>query len=297
MCFHYVFIMTSTSFYNLCPYHRQIVGTALYALAFSVFHGTVQQTLNSFGDPLKGLSHGWLIPFISIAFIWKRKTQLRDALKRYSAAGFLCAALSLVLYAWAGKVAVFGLRQLALIILLWSLAFATWGWSVAKILMFPFGYLIFTISVPEFIETLVIKLQNISSASVFYIMNGCCFEVCRFGNSLYSLTENSEFQLQIAGNCSGIQSLTALTALAAAFAWHSQKNAAGKWVLLLSAIPIAIVCNIFRVLSICLVASLFGQDMAIGYYHVYSGYVSASIGILLIFQCGNWLRVKLERKE
>ena len=155
--------------------------------------------------------------------------------------------------------------------------------------MFPVWYLVFTISIPSVFEELIQRLQQISSFSALYLMRGFCFEVLQHGNNLYSGIEGSEFQLAIAEVCSGIRSLTTLTAFTAAYAWYTQKTALKKGLLFLCSIPVAILCNIIRVFSICLVAAIFGQDAAVGYYHEYSGYVLVLLSILFIFQIGNIL--------
>ena len=179
------------------------------------------------------------------------------------------------------------LRQLSFVSILWFLIYAVWGWKIAKLTMFPVWYLVFTISIPRILEELIGHLQQISSVSAFYLMHGFCFEIFQQGNNLYSNIEGSEFQLAIAEVCSGIRSLTALTAFTAAYAWYSQKTVIKKWLLFICSIPVAVLCNIIRIFSICLVASIFGQEAAVGYYHDYSGYVLVLLSILLVFQCGS----------
>lgn len=264
-------------------YHLNFLGLALYACAIALCHKTLFQTCESFADPLKNVSHGWLIFIISGHALWKQKEQLREAPTHYSFIGCFCAVLSLGLYALSRDSELLCVQQLSFISILWSLAFAIWGWGVAKLIMFPIWYLVFTISAPAVFDELILRLQNISTVSVFYVMRGFGYEVLRLGNALSSAIEGSEFQFQIAGSCSGIRSLIALTAFTAAFSWYSQKTITLKWMLFACSIPVAVICNIIRVFSICLVAVLCGQNAAIGYYHDYSGYVTALIGILLMF--------------
>jgi len=186
-------------------------------------------------------------------------------------------------------------RQLSFIGMLWSLIFAIWGRGTAKLALFPVWYLTFTISAPSLLEELVLKLQSISSTAVFYVINGLGFEMYRSGCALYSVAEGSEFQFEIAGSCSGIRSLLALTAFTALYAWYSQKSVTRKWLLFMCSVPVAVLCNIIRVFSICLVAVLFGQEAAIGYYHDYSGYVIALVALLCIFRCGGWINTAFSR--
>jgi exosortase len=237
--------------------------------------------------------HGWLIPVFSLCVLWRQRASLHASVKSYSVIGVLCMLISLPLL-WLGYThALLYLQQLSFISLLWSLVYALWGWNTARLIMFPILYLVFTISVPSVLETLILKLQDISTTVSLYLMCGFGFDVSQQGHALLSGIEGSEFQFEIAGACSGINSLLALTAFTALYAWYTQKTIIDKWLLFLCSGPIAIICNIIRVLSICLVAVIFGQEAAVGYYHDYSGYVIVLIAIVLIFKIGGvigWLK-------
>jgi hypothetical protein len=59
---------------------------------------------------------------------------------------------------------------------------------------------------------------------------------------------------------------------------------------------------VFRIFSICLVARFFGQKIATGFYHDYSGFIIFVIGVFLMFEAGRgvhkldrWLRKKCPR--
>ena len=180
------------------------------------------------------------------------------------------------------------MRQILFIGLQWSLIYTFFGWEFSKELLFSVCFLLFAVNVPAFNEKLVMSLQELSSSVAYFLMHGFCFDLVREGNAVSSsATADLAFHFEIAEVCSGIRSLQAMTAFTAAFAWHTQKTIYGKWILFICSIPIAVICNIFRIFSLCLVAALFGQEAAIGYFHDYSGYVIALIGFLMIFQSGN----------
>ncbi len=259
----------------------------LLPLTCWLYRQTFIQTIQSFNDPVGVMSHGWLIPIFSACALWHQRASLRASLKGCSLIGVFGVLLSLALL-WPGYThAPLWLRQLSFINILWSLIYALWGWSVAKLTIFPVWYLIFTVSVPPVIENLILKLQSVSATASFYLMRGFGFEVFQQGNMLLSGIEGSEFRFEIAGACSGIRSLLALTAFTALYAWYTQRTVVGKWLLFICSVPIAILCNIIRVFSICLVAVIFGQETAVSYYHDYSGYVIVLIAIVLIFKTGD----------
>ena len=263
-----------------------------------LYRRTFSQTIQSFSDPVGSMSHGWLIPVFSACALWRQRASLRDSAKSCSIIGVFGILLSLALLGPGYTHALLWLRQLSFISMLWSLINVLWGWEVAKLSMFPVWYLIFTISIPSVLENLILKLQDISTTASFYLMHGFGYKIFQQGNALLSSIEGSEFQFNIAGACSGVRSLLALTAFTALYAWYAQKTVASKWVLFLCSVPIAVICNVTRVFSICLVATMFGQEAAVGYYHDYSGYVIVLIAIVLIFRTGGaidglsgWLKV------
>jgi exosortase len=232
------------------------------------------------------MTHGWLIPIISVHAIWRQRKQLKANTYKFSFVGILLLVLSVAFSQLGNIYSLLWLKQLSFIGLLWSLTFSLWGWDTAKTLVFPIWFLVFAISVPSMFEGIVLKLQSISTSMAFYTMNGLGFKTFQTGHALSSGIEGNPFCFEVADSCSGIRSLISLTALTAMLTWYSKSTLIRKWLLFACSIPIAITCNIIRVFSICFVAAIFGQQAALGYYHDYSGYVIAIIAIISIFHLG-----------
>ena len=64
--------------------------------------------------------------------------------------------------------------------------------------------------------------------------------------------------LEVADACSGIRSLTSLLALAVAYAFFVQTSNARRWVIIVSAVPIAIATNAMRVIVTGILAQWWG---------------------------------------
>ena len=82
-----------------------------------------------------------------------------------------------------------------------------------------------------------------------------------------------------------------MTALTAVYAYLTQKTLVKQWILFLSSIPLAIIGNIARITTVALVAEAFGQKLASGLYHDYSGYVVFSVAIGLMVGVGSLLNL------
>ena len=106
------------------------------------------------------------------------------------------------------------------------------------------------------------------------------------------------FSFDVADPCSGIKSLLAMTALTAVYAYFTQKTWWKKWLLFLSSIPLAIVGNVARITTVSFVAEAFGEKLALGLYHDYSGYVVFSVAIGLMIGLGSLLNLNfMELRE
>jgi exosortase len=238
-------------------------------------------------------SHGFLIPFVSLGIIWWKRKEIASATKSVSRIGLAVVVLALLIH-WIGakgqqtRMSLFGL-----VLLLWGVPFYLYGWNVAKYLIFPCTYLIFCIPL-NFLDSLTFPLRIFSTVISTTVLNGLGIEAQRSGSAIYS-TAAGGFNFDVADPCSGIRSLLAMTALTAVYAYATQKTLLKKWILFLASIPLAIVGNIARIVTIALVAEAFGQKVATGLYHDYSGYIFFPVAIGLMVGIGSLLNLDYKR--
>jgi exosortase/archaeosortase family protein len=155
-------------------------------------------------------------------------------------------------------------------------------------MLFPAGYLLFTIPLTNLLDFFTIYLRLFSSGTATAILNGFGMAIERSGTALFSRIPGREFSVDVADPCSGIRSLFAMMALTVAYGHFTLKTRTQKCFLFACSIPLAVIGNMFRIFSICVIASLFGQDIAMGYYHDYSGYFIFVVAVLLMFQAAHW---------
>ncbi len=223
------------------------------------------------GNVATDMSLGWLIPLVSLYAAWLRRASLLKAELAPDWRGIFAAMLAFGLY-WVGSQGgQTRITLLSLILLLWSIPFAFWGWGVARQLIFPVGYLIFCVPM-SFLDSLTFPLRLLTAAISTGVLNGLGLETARTGTAMHSAVAGG-FSFEIADPCSGLRSVLAMTALTAAFSYFTMKGPVRRLLLFLSAVPLAVAGNIVRLVMIGLVALAFGQDKALGFYHDYSGYV------------------------
>ena len=233
------------------------------------------------------LSHGWIIPLVAGFAIWRQREKLALAEKKPSCVGLLVIVLSLVLH-WVGyRSQLTRLSLFSLVGLLWGIPYYLYGPAVARLLIFPCSYLIFCIPF-SFLSSITVPLRLLAGSITTALLNGLGIAAVRSGTAIHSAAAGG-FNFDVADACSGLRSLLAMTALTAVYAWVTQKTLLKKWILFVCAVPLAIVGNISRILTIALVAQVFGQQRAWDVYHKYSGFIVFSVAILLMACLGSIL--------
>jgi exosortase len=225
-------------------------------------------------------SHGFIVPFVAGYFAWARIKQLDSVNINGSWWGCIVLFLALAVYvlSYAGGLA-FPAR-VAMVFALFGLVWCMLGGETIRIMAFPILFLLFMIPVPYSLLNLVSgPLQLIATIISADLIETCSIPVFREGNMLYFVGT----QLEVAEACSGIRSIMSLTMLAVVFASLSHAGWKSKAVLILSATPIALVANIIRVTGTGILAHFFGDQVARGFLHEFSGMVIFAFGFLALF--------------
>jgi exosortase len=270
-------------------FHYQGNTTDLRVYGRSVFAWTVIRWSESGED----YSHAWLVPWVSLGLLWFRRHEIMDARKKSDVRGLWVVIFALLLH-WLGAKAQQSRISLAgFILLLWGVPFYLWGWEVARYLIFPCAYLVFAIPL-TFLDSMTFPLRLVVAKSATFLLNGLGVPANRSGSAIYSLAAGG-FNFDVADPCSGLRSLLAMTALMAVYAYLTQRTLLRKWLLFLCSVPIAVLGNIVRILTIALVAQAFGQEIATGLYHDYSGYVFFAAAISLMVGVGSLLSIDFRK--
>lgn len=224
-------------------------------------------------------SHGFIVPLVTGYFIWDRREQLNSTTISTSWWGAVILFLSLALYvlSYAGGLA-FPAR-VAMILGLFGLIWGMLGHEIIKVVSFPVLFLLFMIPVPYSLLNIVSgPLQLLATKISANLIGACSIPVFRDGNMLYFVST----QLEVAEACSGIRSIMSLSMLAFAFASLSHAGWKGKAILILSATPIAMVANIIRIAGTGILANFFGDKVARGFLHEFSGIVIFIFGLVVL---------------
>ena len=237
-----------------------------------------------FRAPQEDMSFGWYVPLFSLYVVWTERRKILDSIGAPSWVGLLAALPFLAL----GFLGVRGVQLrfeiVAFVGLLIAVPWAFFGKETAKAVLFPALFLLFCIPLATFLDVVTVHLRLLASSTAFAVARGVGADIIQQGTMVGAA--DGSFSIDVADPCSGLRSLFALMALTAGYAYFTQPTWLRRGVLFAASVPIAILGNVMRILTIVLVANFASSDFATGFYHDYSGFVVFAVAILLMVATG-----------
>ncbi len=177
------------------------------------------------------------------------------------------------------------LAAFAMVALLGGMVWTLGGNHTARALAFPLAYLALMVPLP-FIERATLPLAMFTGVCSSSLVRFLGMDITVVGNSV--TLPNAD--LVIGAQCSGINSLIALTALTVLAAYLVQGPLWARVLLALLAVPLALLSNILRVASLLFVAQAYGANAAFIFYHDYSGPLFFLLSLALLWPLARLLR-------
>ena len=251
--------------------HSYIKIIILAAAVYGVFHieiySIVQRWLTD-----SSWSHGFLIPLFSLYFINQKKNEILAVLPKSNYLGLVFLICSLALYLLFVFVYRFGyLMDIMIIPAIGSIVLFIGGWKLVKYTWLPVIYIFFAIPIPTRIYndlTIPLRAHDAQIAAAFLNLvkgleanaSGVIIDIVYKGVKL-------EPGLDVAEACSGMRLLMAFLALGVAMAYLHYRPVWQRLILVASTVPIAILCNIVRVVITAFIYVLWDPRYAQGIYH------------------------------
>jgi exosortase len=223
-------------------------------------------------DP--NFSHGFLVPVFSLFILWQSRSRLASVPVKPSWWGLpiLLFAIALLLVGVLGSELF--LARISLLVLVAGLIVWFAGWQRFRLMLFPWAFLFFMIPIPAIVfNQLTLPLQILASRIAAAVLPLAGVPVLREGNVIHL----PAMPLEVAEACSGIRSLLSLATLAAMYGYLREAKTSFRVILVLAAIPIAILANSFRIVGTGLLVQYWNPEMAEGFFHTLSG------GLIFLF--------------
>lgn len=190
--------------------------------------------------------------------------------------GLLLTAAALIAYVLLLQSRALYLAAFAMIALLVGLVWTFGGSNVVRRLLFPLGYLLLMVPLPAW-DRITLPLALFTGVCSGGLVQFLGLDVTITGNAITLPNAN----LEIGAQCSGVNSLIALTSLLVLVAYLWNGPLWSRVTLVLLALPLAVLGNILRVATLLFVARAWGAEAAFTFYHDYSG-IFFFIGVLLL---------------
>ena len=226
-------------------------------------------------------SHGFLVPFISGFFLWRRREAFARDSREPSNLGLLVVGASLVGFLVAQVWQAYHVSAVAFIVLLGGLALYTLGEKATRRIAFPLAFLFFMIPLP-FINRLSPALESFTATISTAVVSLLGIPAANQGSQIQ--LPGSSFVVGAA--CSGLNSVVALATLVVVFVYILDGSYRAKAVLLAMAVPVALVANLVRVSSLLVIAHFFGAEVGMRYFHDYSSPVLFLLAFVLLILVG-----------
>ena len=234
---------------------------------------------------LDAYSHGFLIPIISLFLIWQKRDILSGADDQKSPMLFI---LGLIIYVVGQFTGAIFLTTVSMIPFLLGLVLLFKGAQQMRVLIFPVCFLIFAIPLPD-LDGIMLTLQGISTVLATGISHLLGVESSHDGCQI--LMNGAIFE--VAPACSGFNSIVSLFTVVTLLAYLIPDPLTDKVILLIATLPLAIFTNGLRIAITLLVASNFGVEAGIRYFHDWGGitfFVIALVSIFILLEALRWIR-------
>jgi exosortase len=245
------------------------------------------------GDPR--YAHGYLVPVFSLALLWMRREQIVGQRLQPRNWGIALIALGAGVQILGGYFRMAPFEGLALLFYLGGIAVMLGGWRALRWALPSIMFLFFMIPLPFRVElALGPPLQWIATQASTFALQTLGFMAFAEGNQI----QINDGRIGVAEACSGLSMLITFIALSTGMAIVVKRPLVDRIVLVLSAIPVALISNIARITLTGALQELASRDVADHFYHDLAGWVMIPLALGL-YWCEIWVlsHVLVEMEE
>jgi exosortase len=258
--------------------HRNVlVLLVLGALLLWAYWLTLTAIVDKWSTPQ--YSHGYLVPLFAVVLLWLRRGQISSKSLRPSCWGLVPLALGAGMHLAGAYYYAEYLEALSLLPSLVGLTLCVGGrpalaWSLPAI-----GFLFFMLPFPYRVEIMLgVPLRRVAVLASTYILQTVGFPAVAEGNII--LMEHAP--IAVVEACSGLSMLLTFFALSTGLALVVNRFVVDKFVVVASALPIAIIANVVRIVTTAILADTVGSEAARLVFHDLAGWLMMPLALGLL---------------
>ncbi len=225
-------------------------------------------------------SHGYLIPVFAAVLLWLRRSQLEKIRFQMNPWGILLIGVG-VLVRLAGTWFYFDwLDGVSLLPCLLGLAVLLGGWPALRWSWPAIAFLTFMIPLPYRVETAMSQpLQRLATLGSTYAMQLIGLPALAEGNTILL----NQGKIGVVEACSGLSMMLLFFAISTAVALVITRPLLDKILIVISAAPIAVIANVFRITTTGLAQEWISPEAARGIFHDWAGWLMMPVALALLW--------------
>jgi exosortase len=230
------------------------------------------------GDPQ--YSHGYLVPVVAIALVWVRRRRFASEPMEPSLWGIVLLLAGTAIRLGAAYLYYLWPDYVSLLPILVGVCVALGGWPALRWAWPGLAFLVFMLPLPARVQDmLAMPLQWVATLAATYALQTLGVPAQPEGNVILL----SEAQLGVVEACSGLRMLVAFVAVAAAVVLFLRPTWWQALVILASALPIAVVCNVARLVLTGVLYETAGEAVAQHVFHDWGGWLMMPLASGLLY--------------
>ena len=231
--------------------------------------------------------HGFLIPLVSLYWIFKSRRELVACEKKTDSRGLILLVLGDLLQVTSSVLRIYFLSAISLVLILQGGILFLFGEKVFRKAWFPVFFLLLMIPLPLLlISDITLKMKFVVSEIAAACLRGMGIPALREGSYLHM----RHASVLVGDPCSGLRSFLAFLCLGFVFAYESPLRGWRRLVIAVSGLPIAVLSNALRIFFLALMSEIYGTQVIQGWIHDFTGLATFAFATALFLI----LRRKLE---
>ncbi len=259
---------------------RQAFTALILLLAWTLFlyrdTGTAMVTIWARSETF---THGFLVPPIVLWLVWRQRQVIAGLTPKPMLGASVIIAGAAFSWLLGDLVAVNAVTQLAFVALLVLAVPAVLGISVARLIIFPLGFLFFAVPIGEF---LMPQLMEWTANFTVIALRLSGIPVYRDGLQFVIPSGN----WSVVEACSGVRYLIASLTVGTLFAYLNYQSTQRRVLFVIVSIVVPVVANWLRAYMIVMLGHLSGNKLAAGVDHLIYGWLFFGVVIMLMFIIG-----------
>jgi exosortase len=224
-------------------------------------------------------SHGFLVPVFALVVLWARREQLDS--EKLTASWWGVPFLLVGVLLWLGGAIIFleSAEAFSLLPTLAGLCLLLGGWAALRWAWPAIAFLAFMLPLPFQVDQFLAQpLRRVATTASTYLLQLFGFPALAEGNVILI----GELRLGVVEACSGLGMLVTFFALSTAVALVIRREVTDRAVLVLSAMPVALIVNILRITATAAAHATLRSEAANGWLHDLSGWLMMPLALGLL---------------